>query len=553
MTHRFRGSSVPSFRFTIFLGIVLSALFVVSELLINDFQSLNLPWWFIGVSAFLFIAGLTTLYVKIFSASHKEEERRSELYHVFKGLSSLAKLPQSISEEKLSKNAEELAVERFCSLLEEYEYHKKVFVCFLIPEYTYRHPETHIDDAFYRQIEIILRKKEIFKPLVFSAPFGTFRLPKKVQELVGEYETFDRPPDKPDRVQAHYKFGGDFCLVLPFSIHSSSHNHQGRQQQDPLGYIGIIEDEFISDSIANDLTVFLQRFEELYYQVKEEKIRVRIDRILNESQVRLLEPSPKERIPLLFAKKLSPLLRAEFIAERVELWLKGMLPEPGDSIFQLANEIQNGQYSISMSDQLNKSYNHSLDVVVKLHNSPLGLIRILRNKFGFSEMEKEQLRVIEQIVDNYVRDLWEEHILRTIDHKIFNRHFSNLKDFAEALLQELVKEFDAYCGLFEIQNHPDVFYMLPTYDEAQSQKVLNTLKRDLRGQVGPIVNIFKDIFYLFIPLSIAQGEPLGALYMLGKGQLTDVHLDALKRLEAQMDNILQLYLFFAKQKRIKRK
>jgi hypothetical protein len=152
-----------------------------------------------------------------------------------------------------------------------------------------------------------------------------------------------------------------------------------------------------------------------------------------------------------------------------------------------------------------------------------------------------------------VRDLWEEHILRTIDHKVFNVYFANVNDFAESLIRELVKEFDAYCGLFEIQNHPDVFCIQPTYDEAQGRKVLNALKRDLRGQVSPIVNIFKDIYYLFMPLSIAQEEPLGALYMLGKGQLTDVHRDALKRLEGQMDNILQLYLFFAKQKRAKRK
>ena len=532
-----------------------AVVFVLTVLFIkyyNILQSLQfLPDWVFVIILLLIIS----YYVSKDINTRRTQRKREKLLNTLAELSSLVKLPKLLleSEENLTKSAEELTCQKFFEQLKKYDYDnydKRIFVRFLLPNFTYCPHEIEMDEGFYEEIENHFCRANILKPVVFREPrlFGSLEV--KIPSLADfvQHETHESKFDKLDRVNAQHEFKGDFCLVLPMLIHSALPDELLKQDKQRIfGYIGIVEHEYIKDSMANDFAMFLHRFQETYSHIKEEKLTLHIDRLLNESQYNRLTPSPKQTIPELFATRFSAILKQEFHAERVELWLKGMEPRISDSIFELVNGILQGQHPISLEDRnIRSSYDYSLDQGIELDKCYLGLMRILRNQFDFSEIERELLKKVERDIDNYVRDLWEEHIFREIDHKVFNLALPTLKEFAKRLIQEIVIEFDAFCGLFEIQDRDDVFYTLPYYDRDKGIDTLNTLKSEHQKNFDPTINIKNRIHYLFVPLSLNQEERLGAIYLLGKGHLSDVHRYALKRFEALLDNILKLYLVLEK-------
>jgi hypothetical protein len=218
----------------------------------------------------------------------------------------------------------------------------------------------------------------------------------------------------------------------------------------------------------------------------------------------------------------------------VKVWLKGMKPDAQEPAFGTADDEP-------------RIHRDRLSCGIVLDETALGWIAIWRGKIAFSRIDVQLLRSTETQVDQYVRDLWEEQLIREIDHDVFNNPPVTMGEFAEKLIKELVRHFEAAAGTVQIQNHDDASYIASeelTHDEiGKIERVMSTLSNTLRaGERSSSSETTQDGYYrLFQRLSI-EDKPLGGILLLGRNRFTRVHREGLKRLEAQVDNILQLYL-----------
>jgi hypothetical protein len=530
------------------IGIFLSTIYYLLKYAIENAEILHLPK-VIGVllAALIVLFALISSVITIFRR-RKLQRTRNNLLEIHDELRSVLKLPRTISKEQLEKDAAELTCETFFQLLDKLHHHKNFFIHFRLPNFfrsDSKPPHNKIDDRFYEEINKRFVVQNIHKPLIFySKSIAFLKLRPLTADDHVKYENASDEIVKPVRLNARYGFGGNYCLVLPMPFYDFLQD----AHQPLLGYIGIIEDEHTANQMMDDLIELADLIELVYNKIKDEKLTLRIDNLLNQNRASLLKPSHHDNVSQLFAKQLSQILKHEFFAERVDLWLKGMPPKTLSAAFNLVDdkplEFHNSAFDYSLYCAIILEEEGKTD-----YRCELGWITMSRNKFKFSEMEKSLLKKIETQIDNLARDIWKEHVWREIDHKVLNKAIPSLREFSKQLIIEIVKEMDAFAGILQVEKQQPVFHILEDISIGERDKSVDTLdalNKVFRDQQDPLKGAKHNDFYLYMPLSIEQ-KGLGSILLLSKKPYTEVHEETLKQLEAHLDNILKLYLVMEKQ------
>jgi len=530
-----------------------SFLFAVVLIILNYSRFIPIPEWILTLLVIILIVGLLiSHHIRPFFRRRKSDRKVTQLLRLTSDIRHLTRPHKLLkqSREILNKSASEIAWTFFKEEIDKYKSgYKVIFYCNLLSKSTFSSQK--IKSEFFTEIEDhfknSFRLHSKLRPVIFTAQKYWSDIEDRPQVKEEDESDSYRFFRKADRKISVTDFDGNFCIVIPLTFHSAFQTEPGIRQQ-LFGYIGLIDNDHITTNIVEQFTNVADRFEELYEKIKVEKVRFHIDNDLNQSHAQRFELAAEKSISALtlFAIELSKTLQKEFYADRVEIWLKGMKLNPSESIFEIVDKISKNNELEEVTGSVMNLPNYHNSCLIELDKCLLGYIRILRDAFDFSEIEQHLLIEIEDIIDNYVRDLWEENIIREIDHNVFNRAEADLGDFARLFIKHITNEFDCYCGLLEIHDRPELFYVQPDYDTNAGIDILKALKEKLQNSQYHKLDKHFNSYYLFMPLSIDKGEQLGAIYLIGKTILTDVHLKALKRVEAHVDNIIKLYLTLEK-------
>lgn len=527
-------------------------IFLLILLLLNYSKFLPLPDWAFTLLAVVAVVGLfATRVVRPYVQKRKSDKKVKQILLFTSRIRNLTRQYRLLAEtpEDLNRSVGEITWSLFKGQMDLSVQSKFIFYRNLLSDETFASQKINKDvlKETEEHFNSRLRIQQKLKPVVFTeqrywfSASGDDKSRPRAQEEVVPFLPFGI-----DRTIASTNFGGNYCVVIPVSFHSHIEKEfEAESKEQFLGYVGFINDDYVTDQIADRFQQAVERFQELYEKIKGEKVSLRIDTFLNLSQAQRVESSTQKNIPSLFAEKLSNILKDEFYADGVEVWLKGMPPPHKGTILKIVDKISIGHEIESVQGFLKQPPDgFHYDRLIELDGCALGFIRILRDKYDFSAIERNLLLKIEEDIDNYVRDLWEEHVVRQIDHQVFNVAPPDIKDFARLLTKYITKEFDSQCGLFEVQNGIEIFHTQQDYDTSKCIGILKALRDELRNHPDPKLGSYQNSYYLFMPLSLHRKERLGAIYLVGIGVLTDVHLKALKRLETHLDNIVRLYLAF---------
>lgn len=559
---------IKKFWYWVGRGVVLPAIIIACGLIVAYGPKILSP----HVVLISLIVGASMVLTVAIANSVRErdaQKKRERLLPVLDGLSSILRFSSLLSETELltirarfakkvfsdvelANLAADLTCRKFYEQLNDFHHHEQFFIRLKDADFFHPTPQrtTPHDIIIARQfcddIEYLFVKRNIHKPLAFSTQ--RFVFPTITARVLGtttvSYETEKSAPFfRIHEVEARHDFGGDHCLVLPMPIHEFQRN----PAEPLLGYIGIVDDKnswkFILDEmirLTDDFELLYHHLKkeirDLYYQLKKERLTLSVDGLLNRSRVNLLQAAPQEKITTLFARQFQDILRDEFSADDVKVWLKGMPVDEHTAAFANANDEP-------------RLHGNRLSCAIVLDETPLGWIAMWRDKVEFSRIDIQLLRSTETQIDQYVRDLWEEQVIREIDHEVFNKSPLALEEFAGKLIKELVHHFDACGGVLQVHHHEDAAFVSSddlAYDErGKVERLLAALGSALRSgdRVSATDSPDGGYYRLLMRLSIDE-QPLGAILLLGKNRFTRIHREGLKRLEAQVDNILKLYMNF---------
>lgn len=528
-------------------------LFLLILIGLNYSNFIPFPEWAFTLLATIATLGLLISHkIKPYVQKRKSDKKVKDILFLISSIRNLGRQPLLLSkpQKELNLKAGEIAWSIFKVHADQYIRYSSAFYRNLVANYTCS--SGNINEEFLREIEDYfrnsLRIRRELRPIVFTENrYWYTESDEQQSKYKDQDELYLSPLPTIDRKISAANFGASFCVVIPMFFHSfRQKEHHDEKQLQLLGYIGFVDNDRITDHIVEKFQQVGERFEELYEKIKRERTDRSIDAFLNKSQAERVDIWPETKIPESFATELSRILLQEFYADSVEIWLKGMRPNPATTIFKTIDSILKGKDLAGVPSTIERlPFNYHTDCLIQLHNCNLGYIRIMRNTYDFSEIERNLLQEIEDRIDNFVRDIWEEYVIREVDHTVLNHAEADLNKFASALIKTITIEFDAMCGLFEVQNGVERHYIKTGSNVNECIDTLKSLQGELAKDNNPKLGKYLDFYYyMFMPLSLSRHERIGAIYIIGIGILTEVHLKALKRLEAHLDNIVKLYLAF---------
>ena len=475
--------------------------------------------------------------------------KRATLLDAMATLSGINVQPSIYSDSELRRDddAISLAWKRLVELLTANE--KRIFdVVFFKrfhPDVTLSNP-TPINEEFCKEARNVLNEQGWWSPVVFDERGIWYRAMtiKEIKESIGSHKI---SPGLPTGKIRRPNLGGKFCAIVPCTLQLAMDKaHDVRADRRPFGFLGFVGNERIFMELSPTLKKLAEDFEGLYARTKEEKVFYRIDSFLNIGALRHLkltreaDDSHRLTLPQLFGDDLQKVLIAEFYADEVEVWLKGMEVSENASIKDIVEEILNLKYPIAIREKPVGDM-HYLDSLLELDKCYLGLIRIKRRNVPFTKLETKLIEKICKSIDNYVRDLWEQHVARQIDHNVFNSATMNLDSFCKDLVSELTRHFDSIYGLVEIDNYSHVMAPIKSGSGDAALDIFQKLKKHNKDKAA-ILSVDKESC-IVMPLNLGE-KRLGTVYLVSYGKFTSLHLEALKGVEHHLDNILGLYLTF---------
>lgn len=540
---------------SLYFYLVPIVLFVGLLVMLNQLSFINL-----GTEALLAILSLY-MFTQVYSflssyvRARRAQEHRVALHRAIVRLSTILRMPKLLADapRDRERSPEEISTDMFFENLRFWSIDDlPIFVHFVLSGRTFGHS---MDDGpqqpFLEEIVAYYRQRPTATTVLWSSQsiLGTVisRNPKaepvlEVEEplsRLGEYE----------RALSSHDPGRQFCLVFPLTF--EEHSNTPSEKLSRIAYVGILSDSFISAPLAGTLAALVDQYQSLYGRIRAEQLTMLLDDIQNEDMLSGATIRAAQ-IGRSFRDRFSSVLLRSFEADKVEVWVRGVEPDPSESIFPLVPQMvasSAGPLAVNILSSVG-GYRFGLETRFELENCALGFIRLLRDSLPFSPLDANLLHKVAQVTDNYIRDLWAQQVVRTIDEEVLNVASPSLGEFLELLIKTLVQNCDAFAGGVTVFDYASSFYCAPGYgsDPDLDTRIKNSLERLSTEPPTPIKRR-NGYHELELTISIGQGERLGAVYLIGDKKLTSLHHKIVKTVESHIDNIIKLYVALQRHRR----
>ena len=531
----------------VYLYLVPAILFLVLLVVLSQLRFLDL-----GAQALLVVLGLyvvtqISLFLSSFFEARRSQRRRLVFHRAVERLSLILRMPKLLPDAPRSREqtAEEISTGILFETLDASEITDLAcFVHFTISGRTFSHSLAHgVKQPFLDEVVAHYRQRTTSTPVLWSnhSVLGTLTSKNPQAEPMVKVEGPLSHTGEYERAVSAHDPGRQFCLVFPLVFHVHTRERTG--QAPHLAYVGFLSDSFIDPTLSANLSTLIDHYQSLYSRIRSEQTSLLLDDIQNRDVLTGATVRATE-IGRSFCDQLRPVLLRSFEADAVEIWIRGLQPDPSESIFSIVSKIASSSDGLLGVNAVSPVGNHrfGLDTGLALENCALGFIRILRDSLPFSPLEVDLLRQVAQIIDNYVRDLWVQQVVRTIDEEVLNVAPPRLETFLELFIATVVRQFDAAAGGVVVSGHARRTHVAPGGGDADlAARVETSLERLASGSPAS-VRKRNGYYELEMRISVASEETLGAIYVVGVNELTGLHHKILKIIESHVDNIIKLYL-----------